>query len=75
MVCKKKVIETLEENKLTGPVLGEVLFLIAINSVLKQILPLLKAHLFADDFTIAWPGKDLNTTTKLMQVALDRLTA
>lgn len=56
-----------------GSVLGVLIFLIAINGIFAVIEAPLKALLFADDLTILCPGKNLNITTRLMQLVLDNL--
>lgn len=58
-----------------GSILSVTLFLVAINSVTKIVESPVKASLFADDIAIYLKGKNLYSTSKIMQKTIDSLVA
>lgn len=49
------------------------LFLIGINDITSNLKPPIKAHLFADDITIIWSGKNVHFINEYLQTTINTL--
>lgn len=56
-----------------GSVLSFILFILTINDIFSYIDRPVKASIFADDLTLTCFGKEINTTTKIMQKTLNKI--
>lgn len=61
----------LEKGLPQGSVMSVILFIIIINNILTEVKKPVKALLFADDLSILCSGRNIETTQKLIQSALE----
>ena len=64
---------TQDEGLPQGSVLSVTLFAIAINDITKQIGPEVSCTLYVDDFTIFVSATNLNHSTRVLQMAINKL--
>ena len=65
--------ELIQNGLPQGSVISVTLFLIAINDISANLVSPVKGCLFADDFTILCSGKNTDSTQKLLQQSLNKL--